>query len=400
MRGSLKQIAKKRWRIIVELPREKDRQTGKVKRRQKWYVVHGTRKVADAKLTELLAAKDGGTFIEPSKVTLGEWLLKWLDVSVKPRVRPSSYVRYKGIIERCMLKSDIRLTPLQKLLPSDIEAYYADWMDPEKHKRPLSAATLTLHHAILHRALRKAVKDRLLKINVAIDLDGKPRREHESDDVRQHAWTAEEASKFLTAAKAVGPQAAAFYSLALDSGARKGELCGLRWKDVDLDARTITIERQLLTPGPTPEYGPTKTGKARTLDIDAKTIDLLRVHKQHQAELKMRNRTAYRDHSLVFAKEWADVRKRGESLGQPLQLNNLGQREYAQLIKAAGVRRIKFHGLRHTCATLLLQAGKPIHVVSQRLGHKKPEMTLNFYAHVLPNQQKDAAATIGALLHR
>lgn len=85
----------------------------------------------------------------------------------------------------------------------------------------------------------------------------------------------------------------------------------------------------------------------------------------------MANRATYKDLGLVFAKERGDVRKREECLGQPLQLNNLGQREYAKLIKAAKVRAIKFHGLRHTCATLLLQAGQPIHVVSERLGHSR-----------------------------
>ena len=83
---------------------------------------------------------------------------------------------------------------------------------------------------------------------------------------------------------------------------------------------------------------------------------------------------------------------------QPLQLNNLGQREYATVIKAAGVKRIKFHGLRHTRATLLLQARTPVHVVSERLGHSKVEMTLEIYAHVLPDMQREAADTIGALL--
>jgi integrase len=82
-----------------------------------------------------------------------------------------------------------------------------------------------------------------------------------------------------------------------------------------------------------------------------------------------------------------------------LQLNNIGQREYDRLIKAAKVRRIKFHGLRHTCATLLLQAGTPVHVVSERLGHSKVTMTLEVYAHVLPDMQTEAAATLAALLH-
>jgi integrase len=109
--------------------------------------------------------------------------------------------------------------------------------------------------------------------------------------------------------------------------------------------------------------------------------------------------TVPKDLGLVFAKEWGDVRKQGDCLGHPLQANNMGQREYLALIKTAGVRRIKMHGLRHTMATLLLQAGQPVHVVSERLGHTQVTMTLQVYAHVLPDMQHDAAAKLGALLH-
>lgn len=152
------------------------------------------------------------------------------------------------------------------------------------------------------------------------------------------------------------------------------------------------------TAGATPVFGPPKTGKPRTISLAAETLELLRVHKRHQAALKMKNRSTYHDLGLVFAKEWQDVRKTSDTLGQPLQSNNLGQREYATLIKAAGVRPIKFHGLRHTCATLLLQKGEPVHVVSERLGHSKVSMTMEVYAHVLPDMQQGAAATMGAIL--
>ena len=182
-------------------------------------------------------------------------------------------------------------------------------------------------------------------------------------------------------ARAAGPQPAAFYALALDSGARKGELCGLRWTDMDLASGKLRIVRQLLTPGAAPVFGPPKNGEPRTVSLAAETVALLQVHKRHQARLKMANRTSYADHGLVFAKEWSDVRKRGNCLGHPLQINNLGQREYARLIKAAGVRPIKFHGLRHTCATLLLQAGQPVHVVSERLGHKRTDITPSTSTH-------------------
>ena len=113
----------------------------------------------------------------------------------------------------------------------------------------------------------------------------------------------------------------------------------------------------------------------------------------------MANRTTYRDLDLVFGKEYRDLQRQGEMLGYPLQMNNLGQREFAQVITAAGVKRIKFHGLRHTCATLLLKARTPVHVVSERLGHSKVSMTMEIYAHVLPDMQEEAATALGVILH-
>jgi len=201
------------------------------------------------------------------------------------------------------------------------------------------------------------------------------------------------------AAKAAGPQAAALYAMALDSGARKGELCGLAWEHVDLETGSIRIVRQLTKPGPEPTFGPPKNGCARDVTLSAETVDLVRQHKRAQAELKMANRTTHKDHGLVFAKEYGDLTNRADMIGLPLQANHLGQRQFARLVKTAKVKAITFHGMRHTCATLLLQAGEPVHVVSKRLGHVRVEITLNTYAHVLPDMQRQAAATMGALLH-
>jgi integrase len=146
-------------------------------------------------------------------------------------------------------------------------------------------------------------------------------------------------------------------------------------------------------------FGPIKNDMPRTVDLASETVALLREHKRHQAELKMKNRTIYQDHGLVFAKEWGERYGRQDFLGLPLQANNIGEREFARIIKAAKVRRISIHGLRHTSATLLLKAGVVAHVVQQRLGHKRIEMTLGIYAHALPSMQQDAARRLGALLH-
>jgi len=145
-----------------------------------------------------------------------------------------------------------------------------------------------------------------------------------------------------------------------------------------------------------PVFGPTKTGKSRTLSLGAETIEQLRVHRQAQRELKMKNRTSYVDFGLVFAKEVVDCQTPQSKLGQPIQ--TLSEAAFQRLATQAGVKRIKFHGLRHTAATLLLQTGVPPHVVAARLGHSVV-MLMQTYAHALPGQQQDAAARLSTLLH-
>jgi integrase len=392
MRGSIQKRYKGSWSLILDLGREIDPATGLQKRKQKWVTFRGSKQKAETRLNELLTAANGGTFVEPSKMTLIVWLREWLEAAIKPQCRPSTYTRYHGIIENHISKATIADMLLQKIRPSHLEAYYAAAVG--------SASTKTLHHAVIRRALRKAMRDRLVTVNVASDLDGRPKRERgRSEDARQHCWTPAEAQAFLKTAKASGPQNAAFYALALDTGARKGELCGLRWSDCDLDAGKIRIVQQLNTPGPEPTFGPPKNKRPRTVALGSETVALLKAHKKHQSALKLANRPTYHDFGLVFAKEFGELRTRKDLLGQPLQANNLGERSFDRIRKAAGIRRIKFHGLRHTCATLLLRGGEPVHVVAERLGHSDVQITLNTYAHVLPDMQQGAADRLGAVLH-
>ena len=252
--------------------------------------------------------------------------------------------------------------------------------------------------------MRKAKKQGLVARNVADDLDDTPQSDRrERTDAQIHCWSAAGSAQVPRGGEAAGPRQAAFYALALDSGARKGELCGVAWTAFDLDAGTMAITRQLLKAGPDPVFGPPKNRRSRTIRLAPDTVTLLLALRKHQRELMMANRARYVDIGLAFTKEPADLQQlrnhKVARLGDPLQANNIGQREYAQLVKAADVRPIKFHGLRHTCATLLLQAREPVHVVSERLGHKKVSVTLEVYAHALPDMQAQAASTMNAILH-
>lgn len=391
MRGTKKQRYPGSWSLIIELGYQVDPATGKKKRKQKWITFRGTSKQADAALTEYVRAANRGEFVEPSKTTAGEWLKEWLKKTITPPAKSqATFDSYQRIIETRLVPK-IGGIRLQALKPIDIESYYSELSD-------LSPSTVQIHHAILHSALKAAVHNGLITRNVATLVSNKPRKTGQQD-VHDHVWSAAEAAKFLTTAKAAGAQPAAFYTLALDTGARRGELAALQWSDVDLSVGKLTIRRTLLKCGREPVFGPTKTGTIRTLELSAETVELLKEHKQHQATIKMRNRTSYHDLGLMFAKEWGDLHNRADSLGFPLQVNTIGERQFGPLIKRAGVRRIKFHGLRHTVATLMLSAGVPAHVVQRRLGHAKIEMTLGIYAHALPSMQQDAAAKLAALLH-
>ena len=379
---------RKRWTIVLELGYRPDPRTGKPRRQQQWISFRGTKDEAKDKLAEIIVAHNRGEYVEPSKVTLGEWVLTWM--ATVTNVRPSTLVRYTNVIET-LKASPIADLPLQKVRASDLEAHYAS--------TKASASTIGLHHTVLSRALRKAKRDNLIVSNPAPDVETRPKRRRDPEAARENCWSRDEARQFLTAAKAAGAQPAALYALALETGMRKNELCGLAWTHVDLDGAQITVERQLTKGGEEPTFGPPKNGRTRTVSITTDTVALLKAHKRDQAAFKMANRTAYHDHGLVFAKEYGDLRRRGDKLGHTLQSNNLGERSFKRLCEAANVRRITFHGLRHTCATLLLAAGEPVHVVSARLGHSDVSITLNNYAHVLKAHERSAADRMSTLLH-
>jgi integrase len=392
MRGSIVRRSKASWALVVDLGRDA---TGR--RKQKWQKfvpprnlsLRDAMKAAESALAKLIHELDSGSYIDASKTTLIEYLRNWHATAVVPHRRPETARIYKSLIEKHVAPSPIATMPLQKVRATDLEALYATLR--------LAPSTINVLHAAIGRAFKVAVRDRLLLANPATGAEDRPRpsRDH-GQGAREHCWTADEARTFLTAATSAGAQAAAFYTLAIDTGARKSELLGLTWADLDLTRETVTIARQLEPTGITPTWAPTKTGKARTVTLGAETVVRLKAHRKHQRELLMANRNVYTDFGLVFARQHPDLHTSRAALGQPLTA--LAESRFRALVKAADVPAIKFHGLRHTAATLLLGAGVPVQVVAQRLGHAQISMTLEVYAHALPDAQRDAATRMSALL--
>lgn len=249
--------------------------------------------------------------MQPSSRIFGEWLDEWLAKAIKP---PARTVRasetYKSVIAK-HLKPKLGAIPLQQLKATDLKRYCTEAGEGE---RALSPATLEQHHTIA-RALQAALLEGLVQRNVAKLVVGKPHAREGHEDVLEHCWEAHEAKAFFAIAKAAGPQSAAFYSLALDTGMRKAELCGVKWADVDLAGGRVTIQRQLVKAGPAPTFGPVKNKTPRTIELATETLALLRKHCGHQAELRLANGAHYHDHGLVFAKEWADLQRRHDTLG-------------------------------------------------------------------------------------
>jgi integrase len=360
----------------------------------RWLKGEALKKDVQAELARLIAQQADGSFVDPHKTTLEQWVRTWLD-SRRASLRASTLERYDGILKNDLSTAPLGRMRLQQVRSTHVEAYFAVLAQAGR-----APATIAVHAALLHGAFATARRDRLVVLNPIADAQ-RPHVHRDYLDRSEHVqvWTEAEVRAFLDAAKSAGPQAAAFFALALDGGMRKSELCGLAWEHVDLEVGHVRVVRQLLKTGAHPTFGPTKSGQMRTIVLSAETVELLKRHRQHQNEVKMKNRVAFHDHGLVFSKELSALRTKSDHLGEPLQPSNLGERLFAPLIAAAKVRPIKFHSLRHTSASLMLARGVPIAIVSTRLGHARVATTLDVYSHMLPSDQRIAVDVLGSVLY-
>jgi len=244
-------------------------------------------------------------------------------------------------------------------------------------------ATVRKIHSTLHKALSQAVADGLIPRNAA---DVKAPRPAPDE---MHPLSEAEARTFLETVRETGDRFEALYVLAITTGLRRGELLGLRWDDADLDRGTLRVGRALVREGGRQVLGETKNRRGRRqVNLTPRTMAALKAHRKRQLEQRVKLASLYEDHGLIFSSEH----------GTPLNPENLVKRSFKPLLNKAGLPEIRFHDLRHTCATLLLGRGVHPKIVQELLGHVTIAMTLDTYSHYLPSMGDQASGAMGEAL--
>ena len=352
------------------------------KRRKEWIPAGKSLREAKKLKTRIEAAELDGTYKLQDGITLTDYLTeRWLP-SHKRRVAPTTVDQYHRII-RLYVTPYIGRIPVQDLRANHFDALYEILSTRGKQNgQGLKPRTVRTVHAMLQRALADAVRKDLLAVNVvtAADAPAAPRR---SEDV--HAWTPKELRRFL-AAVADHHLYSAFF-LCAHTGLRAGELAGLRWSDIDLDAGTLTVQRQIRRVGRELQVGPPKAAASRrVVTLDEGTAAELRQFRRRQREEDMASGKRRED-------DYVCRDKKGQMISPAL----IGDK-FRRAVARVDVPRISVHGLRHTHATVLMASGTNPKVVSDRIGHSKVAMTLDTYMHVSPAMQAEAARVFAALV--
>jgi integrase len=308
--------------------------------------------------------------IDPQRIKLGEYLDRWLKDAARQRVRDTTYANYERVIKN-HIKPHLGGVPLAKLTAFQIHGLYSSLGQLGK-----SAETIRLTHAVLHRALKQAVRWRLIPFNMAADVDRPRAAKSEVTPL-----SATQVNELLSAAR--GDRLEALYALAVTAGMRLGELLGLQWSDVDLKGRAVMVQHSLQELAGKLTLTEPKTNRGRRrIELPQLAVVALNQHRKRMLKEGLAGV------SWVFP----------NASGGPWRRSHFHAQQYKPLLKRAKLPPIRFHDLRHTSATLLLSQGVHPKVVQERLGHSQISVTLDTYSHVLPTMQLEAATKFDELL--
>jgi integrase len=339
------------------------------------------RKALDKALRRDTAPLPGAPPSATDQRTVGVYFNYWLDNHAALRCEPATMENYRGLakyvvkhlgkVHLCELKAG----PIQEFV-NLLQLHGGVKSEQYPEGRPLSAKRVHAAASLLYSMLSDAVRLGHLTVNPMADrrvkLPKRPRR-------RPAVIDPEMVGKLFAVAR--GTRAYPFIVLAASTGCRRGELCALTWSDVDLDKATVTISKSLEQTRNAPlRVKSTKSGEPRPIGLEDFDVETLRDHRAEQDNDRAVFGTGYQDNDLVFC----------QPDGRFWSPNNIGLR-VAELMKKAGLEGFSLHSLRHSQASTLLSEGVPIPVVSQRLGHANPNITLAVYSHALPADVKAAS---------
>ena len=366
-----------KYYVIVDLGKDA---TGK--RQQKWVPTGKTTlREAEAKMPGIMQAAYKNEIPKDSKLTLSKYLDQWLEVYCKPNLRPATYKSYEWSVND--LKINLGKTELVKLTPVQIQQYYS-----KKLKAGLSPSSVRARHSTLSEALKHAVKWQLLGSSPckAVEAPRKPKY------VAQ-VYSPLQLQLLLTIVADTTLELPIV--LAVTCGLRRGEVCGLRWQDIDFDNTTAHIIHNLDWNESKLQLFPVKTDRSnRPLKLPEMTINLLRLEKVRQDELKIKTDFVWAwddgrpyDPDYLYKNFKKVIRRHNESIQKNEKLSDEEK-------KTQTLPDIRFHDLRHSHATILLISGVNAKIVSERLGHSRTSFTQDVYQHVLPHMQDGAASAI------
>jgi integrase len=364
--------------------RVKDSETGISKPR--WVGGITTEEAAKAARDEARVRARQGQYIDRNSITVAAYLDQWIEGHAV-EVKPKTLQDYRHLIDR-HVRPRIGSLRLQALSPARISKLYRDLATSGgRNGAGLSPRTVEYVHAVLRKALRDAViVDQILPTN-PVERAKRPRN---AASEPWQVWTPGQLRAFLDTARQ--HRLFAFYRLAAYAGARRGELLNLRWRDIDMDVREVRITGSAAVIAGQRIEGTTKSGRSRTVSIDAETAQVLRDHRKRQAGDRLKVGPEWRGtDDYVFATAWGEPIHPDTVSSLMTVLINAHNDPQAEEKPAEPLPHARLHDLRHIHATTLLLAGVPVHVVAARLGHADPSITLRVYAHVISDQLTEAA---------
>ncbi|MEU1736081.1 tyrosine-type recombinase/integrase [Streptosporangium sp. NPDC020145] len=371
------------WSYVI---RVKDPETGESK--PKWVGGFATEDDAKEARDEARVSARRGEYVDRNTITVGEYLDDWIEDHAM-EIKPGTLEDYRISI-RLYIKPFIGKIRLQAVRPATITKLYRDLLARGgRDGKPLAVSTVVHTHAILRRAFRDAVEVHEYLSSSPVDKAKRPRENWKEPGM---IWTPAQLRTFLSLARS--HRLFAFFHLAAYTGARRGELLNLRWPDVDLEGKQITIKGSTGVVDGEHIAGTTKSGRTRVVTLDEGTVKVLRAHWEAQEAERLRVGDAWKgeENGHVFTTAWGGPIYPTTVTALPGKLikayNEPGDKSQ---IPANPLPYARLHDLRHIHATTLLLAGVPVHVVAARLGHADPAITLRVYAHVIRSAETAAA---------